>query len=104
MPTKKPRIIITLEPETKEILAELAQVSGKPASAFIAEMLNESAEAIFRPMIEALRLAKDKKEEAWDVLNSALSKSQYNAAQLSLGIHEAKRDEQKKMKVKNEKR
>lgn len=90
MPTKKPRMILTLEPEVKAVLDELADVSGQPASTFVSEMLKEGAEAIFRPMIEALRLAKEKKSEAWDVLNHALAKSQHNAAQLSLAIHDEK--------------
>ena len=76
MPTTKPRMIITLEPEVKELLDQLADVSGQPASRFVSELLTESAEALFRPMIEALKLAKNKKVEAWHVLNSALSKSQ----------------------------
>jgi predicted DNA-binding protein len=100
MPTKKPRMILTLEPETKAILDELSEVAGKPASTFISEMLSEAAEAMFRPMIEALRLAKNQKEQAWDVLNHALAKSQHNAAQLSLAIH----DEKSKEKAKGRKR
>jgi uncharacterized protein (DUF1778 family) len=96
MPTTKPRMIITLEPQTKEILDQLADASGQPASRFVSELLKESAEALFLPMIEALKLAKNKKIEAWDVLNSALSKSQYSAAQLSLAIHEAKREHNEK--------
>jgi uncharacterized protein (DUF1778 family) len=96
MPTTKPRMIITLEPETKVILDQLADASGQPASRFVSELLKESAEALFLPMIEALKLAKNKKAEAWDVLNHALSKTQYQAAQLSLAINEERKKVPKK--------
>ena len=100
MPTLKPRITITLKPETKAILDRLAEASGQPASSFIAEMVDEAAPTMFQPIIEALELAKDKKTEAWDVLNSMLSKSQYQAAQLTLNIHEEKRKSEEKQKKK----
>lgn len=93
MPTKKPRIAISVSVETKALLDELAEVSGQPASTFITELLEESANALFRPIIDAMRMAKEKKVEAWDVLNAALSKSQYSMAQMSLAIHEEKRKE-----------
>jgi uncharacterized protein (DUF1778 family) len=91
MPTTKPRITVTVSHETKAVLDRLSEASGQPASKFISELLDEGCHAIFSQMIEALELAKNKKTEAWDVLNSALSKAQYQGAQLSMAIHEQKR-------------
>ena len=91
MPTKLPRITITIQPATKALIDELTKVSGRPGSTFVAEMLDEAAEAIFGPMIEAIKLANEKKTEAWDVLNSSLHKAQLNTAQLSLAIDEEKK-------------
>lgn len=98
MPTKLPRIAVTISHETKALLDELARVSGRPGSTFVGEMLDEAAEAIFIPMIEAMKLANEKKSEAWDVLNAAMHQTQYNAVQISLAIDEEKKKISKRRK------
>lgn len=96
MATSKPRMMITIEPRVKQLLDELAEASGQPASRFVSEMLTESADALFIPMIEAMKMAKEKKSEAWDVLNHALARTQHQAAQMSLAIHEEQAKARKK--------
>lgn len=95
MPTKLPRITITVRPETKAILDQLEEVADRPASGFISEMLDEAAAPYFIPIIEAMRLAKEKKTEAWDVLGHALAGANANVAQLQLAIHEEKQKEKR---------
>lgn len=43
MPTQKPRVALTLDPETVAQLAVLAQGVGKPLSTAVAEVLKEIA-------------------------------------------------------------
>lgn len=103
MPTKLPRITITVNPETRQLLQELEDLSGQPASSFIRELLEQAGQQLFQPMIQAMKLAKDKKDEAWDVLNNALAQAQHSGAQLSLAIHEEKRKAREEVKPKRRK-
>lgn len=93
-------MMITVSRETKSILDRIAVASGKPASRWVSEMLDEGAEAIFLPLLEALNTAKKQKSDAYQILNHALANTQHHAAQLSLEIHEeiktAKAKERKK--------
>jgi uncharacterized protein (DUF1778 family) len=98
IPTKLPRVTISIQPETKALLDQLALLSGQPASTFVSELLNEAGPTLFAPIIEALKLAKDKKTEAWDVLNHTLAKTQNAVSQLSLAIHEEKSKGRKRAK------
>lgn len=100
MPTKLPRITITVNQQTRALLQEMEDLSGQPASSFIREILEEAGPQLFQPMIQAMRLAKDKKDEAWDVLNSALAQAQHTGSQLSLQIHEEKRKAREEAKPK----
>lgn len=101
MPTTNPRMIITISHKTKAVLDKLAEASEKPASRWVTEMLEESVEAVFLPLIEALQVAKNQKADAYQILNHALAKTQHNAAQLSLSIHEDIKAEKKKTRGKN---
>lgn len=46
MPTAKPRLMVTLEPETYNVLMRLARVQSRPASAIVREVLDGSTEAL----------------------------------------------------------
>ena len=101
MPTTNPRMMITINQKTKDVLDRLAFASEKPASRWVSEMLDESVEAIFLPLIDALEIAKNQKADAYQILNHALAKTQHTAAQLSLSIHEEIDAEKAKKRRKN---
>lgn len=48
MPTVKPRVAVTLEPSTHEVIARLAELQGRTRGAIIAELLDEVAPALTR--------------------------------------------------------
>lgn len=48
MPTTKPRVQVTLEPETHAVIERLANLQGKTRGAVIAEMLDSIVPAITR--------------------------------------------------------
>lgn len=104
MPTTNPRMMITVSRKTKDILDQIAIASEKPASRWVSEMLDESVEAIFLPLLDALSMAKKQKADAYQILNHALAKTQHNAAQLSLSIHEEIETEKAKGRMKNAKK
>ena len=101
MPTTNPRMMITVSQKTKDVLDKLALASERPASRWISEMLEESVEAVFLPLIDALEIAKTQKADAYQILNHALAKTQHDAAQLSLSIHNDIEVEKEKKRRKN---
>lgn len=48
MPTVKPRVAVTLEPATHDVIARLAELQGRTRGAIIAELLDEVAPALTR--------------------------------------------------------
>lgn len=53
MPTQKPRLSVTLEPESYETLKRAGEVAGVPASRMVAELL-ESFMPVLREMVAAM--------------------------------------------------
>lgn len=100
MPTTNPRMMITINHKTKDVLDRLANASEKPASRWISEMLDEACEAVFLPLIDALEVAKNQKADAYQILNHALAKTQHSAAQLSLSINDDIATEKRKKNAK----
>jgi predicted DNA-binding protein len=41
MPSKKPRLALTLPPETRDAIRDLAEATGKPEATVVAELLGE---------------------------------------------------------------
>lgn len=108
MPTQKPRIIITVDPETKAVLDRLQRAANKPASRIIAEVVNEAV-PLFKAMADAAEAEKLKTREALDTLAGALAEVQVGASQMSLEIHRARQavkqaDKKKKTAVKGGKK
>ena len=59
MPTKKPRIAITLEPHYYEIVSRLSQLTGDPKSKILSELFETVAEPLMRTvaLLEAAQSA-----------------------------------------------
>lgn len=87
MPTKKPRLVITVDEATHALFMRIQKASGKPAVTFISEMLVEGR-AAFEAMALAMEQANSKKSEAFETLAHALTESNATAAQLNLAIHQ----------------
>lgn len=69
MPTKNPRISVTLTPELSSILDRLSSLTGDSKSAMVAELLNQSA-PVFERMIAVLAAAETLKAQASEGLDS----------------------------------
>lgn len=84
MPTKNPRLTITLQPSTAAQLVELSRLTGNSQSALIGELL-ESSGPIFDRMILVLSAAEQAKTELKDRVASDLATSQSRIEQ-QLGL------------------
>lgn len=63
MPSVKPRVALTLHPETRAAVRELAEAAGKPEATVIAELLREMAPQL-RDLAKLLRHAKAGRQQA----------------------------------------
>lgn len=68
MPSKKPRIIITVEPEVNDLLIDLYNLTGTPKATFVSDLLDEALPALFE-VRDALRNLEDKKSTLPNVVN-----------------------------------
>lgn len=84
MPTKNPRLTITLQPTTAAQLQELSRLTGNSQSALIADLLAGS-EPIFARMILVLSAAEQAKSEMKGRWADDLAKSQERIEQ-QLGL------------------
>lgn len=75
MPTKNPRLTITLQPAVSAQLAELSRLTGDSQSAIIADMLEKSA-PVFDRVIKVLSAAEVAKAELKERMASDLDKAQ----------------------------
>lgn len=62
MPTNKPRVAVTLEPHTHEVIERLAVLQGRTRGAVIAELLDSVAPALGRT-VALLEAAKEAPEQ-----------------------------------------
>lgn len=88
MATVKPRLQVTLKPHVYQVLCRLAELQGRPRSAFVAELLEEVAPPLIRTvaLIEAARDApEDVKRRMVGVTEQA--ERQLSAAAAS-GLHQ----------------
>lgn len=75
MPTKNPRLTITLKPGTSAQLCELSRLTGDSQSAIIADILEKSA-PVFDRVIQVLAAAEEAKAELKGRMASDLDKAQ----------------------------
>lgn len=75
MPTKNPRLTVTLQPGTSAQLAELSRLTGDSQSAIIADILEKSA-PVFERVIRVLAAAEEAKAELKGRMASDLDKAQ----------------------------
>ena len=86
MPTKLPRIGLTVSPQLHAALGELRRVSGMSSASFLSSILEESV-----PMIEAVtesfKLAKSGVRAPLEPMKDVLAKAMVAGAQVSLDLH-----------------
>ena len=75
MPTKNPRLTVTLQPGTSAQLSELSRLTGDSQSAIIADILEKSA-PVFERVIRVLAAAEEAKAELKGRMASDLDKAQ----------------------------
>lgn len=67
MPTKKPRVQVTLEPATHDVIDRFAELQGRSRGSLIAELLDSVAPALTRT-VALLEAAQDAPQEVRDGL------------------------------------
>lgn len=97
MPTQKPRLAITLTPETREALERLTQVSGIASSQFVSQMLHDAI-----PMIDAMtrsfEAAKKSPHRAAEIMQELLTEAQVEVAQHQLAFDAAAKKKKRKLR------
>lgn len=85
MPTKKPRLAVTLTPESRAALERLTKASGIASSQFIAQIVHDAI-----PVIDAMAVAfaeaKRSPVRAAEVMRDALGQAHLHAAQEQLRL------------------
>jgi len=75
MPTAKPRITVTLEPHTYEVLSRLSAVGGESMSALVAQFIDVSVPSLER-LVVVLERAKAAPKEAHAGLLAAVERAE----------------------------
>lgn len=78
MPTKNPRLSVTLRPELSAILDRLSKLTGNSKSAMVAELL-DTAIPVFQRMSQVLEAAESLKAQAgesFDHLSAGMARAQ----------------------------
>lgn len=87
MPTKNPRISVTVTPEVSAVIDRLSALTGESKSAFLADLLNTSL-PVFERMIHALEAAQVLQEQALKAPGEFTSslKSAHERIEAQLGL------------------
>ena len=88
MPTTKPRLSITLSPESRAALDALSEAAGVSAASFIAGLVHDAIPVI-EATTRALRAARTQPQKAADILNSEVVRAVAKVAQGQLELDEA---------------
>lgn len=83
MPTKKPRLNVTLSEEVRAALERLSRVSGIAASQFVGQVMQDSL-PVLDAMAAAFEAAKRSPREAADLMRGVVSATMAAAAQEQL--------------------
>lgn len=85
MPTKNPRINVTVSQELYEALSEFRAASGMSSASLLSQLLSETVPVI-RAMTEAFKLAKSSPAKASDALREVVQDAHVQVAQLQLDM------------------
>jgi hypothetical protein len=90
MPTKNPRLILTLKPDLYQCITRYAEAQEVPKARAVTDLLSEMQTSIDR-LTEALEEAKKKPEMAFQLLMENLNDAQLQAAQAQVDMFKQKR-------------
>jgi hypothetical protein len=90
MPTKKPRLNVTLTPESRAALERLTEASGIAASQFVASIVHDSI-PIIEATAKAMALAKSNPQRAAALMNEVISETQGEMDQVKLDFAEQRK-------------
>lgn len=88
MPSKNPRMMLTLTPELAKAFDEFREATGTAPASFVTHLLMESLPMI-RSITEASRAAARDQQEALGILQSALGTALHQGTSVQLEILEA---------------
>jgi uncharacterized protein (DUF1778 family) len=88
MPTKLPRISVSLTPEAKAALDALADAAGVSASSFVGGLVHDAI-PIIEATTRALVAARTQPQKAADILNEQVVKANVMLAQQQLELADA---------------
>lgn len=83
MPSKAPRIQVTLDPEAQKAVSELAELTSRSRSAVVGELVDMALPALLT-MLDAIRLAKRQPLEAQRLLNRYANQATAELSQAQL--------------------
>lgn len=89
VPTKRPRLNLTIEPETYAALHRLAEASGVAATSWANNLLNDSV-PLLDAMAEAFRVVKTNPQRSAHIMAELANKATLQSAQASLELREEK--------------
>lgn len=88
MPTKNPRISVTLTPEARDALDALSVAAGVSASSFIGGLVHDAI-PIIEATTRAIAAARTQPQKAADILNEQVVRANLMVAQEQLELAEA---------------
>ena len=94
MPTKNPRLAITLTPETRASLERLTQASGIASSQFVSQVLHDAI-PLFDTMARSFEAAKKSPQRAAEIMQEMMTEVSVEAAQHQLAFDKATKKKRK---------
>lgn len=85
MPTKRPRINVTITPELHQALVEFRRASGMSSASLISQLLSETVPVI-NAMTEAYKVAKKSPQQAAQVMRDLVTNTHVQVAQMQLDM------------------
>ena len=85
MPSRKPRLALTIPDELAHVLAEFREATGVSPASFVTSMLIDAMPMI-RNVTRAALIAKSDKAQAFDVLSSTLAEALHDGSGLQMEI------------------
>lgn len=89
MPSKNPRMMLTLTPELSKAFDEFREATGTAPASFVVHLLMESLPMIQSVTRASLAAARDQ-QEALDIMQSALSAALHQGTSTQLELDEAR--------------
>ena len=88
MPTKVPRIAVTLSPEARKLVEEVAELTDRSHSAIVSELLDSALPAL-QAVRDAMRVIKQQPHEAQRLMARVTNQALVEVAQASLDLDAA---------------